>query len=206
MRSLPIFLAGCFLFAFAPLGLAHFRLLEPASWLQESEDLGDPQWSAPCGGTLTDPGKPTGAITEIQGGAKLHIRIREMAFHPGFYRIALAVNSRHELPPDPEAASMPGPDGRPRSISGAIHYPPAPPVLADGLFMHTARFDKDQETDVEIPNINCAKCTLQVIEFMAAHGFNKDGGYTYHHCAILEIRADPAKPIDARFPAENKPR
>lgn len=191
------------LLALAPRGVAHFRLLQPASWLQESAD-GDPQWSAPCGGTLTDPGKPTGAVTKVRGGDKLHIRLREMAFHPGFYRVALAVNSRNELPPDPEALTEPGPNGRPRSVSGVIHYPPSPPVLADGLFMHVAPFGKDQQTDIEIPNINCTKCTLQVIEFMAAHGFNKDGGYTYHHCADLEIRADPARPIDKRFPAENK--
>jgi len=205
MRTITILLAACLLFALAPLSVAHFRLLEPASWLVES-DLGDPQWSAPCGGTLTDPGKPTSAITKIQGGDKLHIRIREMAFHPGFYRVALAVNSRAELPPDPEAISEPGPDGRQRSVSGAIHYPPSPPVLADGLFMHVAPFDKEQETDVQIPNINCEKCTLQVIEFMGAHGFNKDGGYTYHHCADLRISANPSKPVDTRFPAENKPR
>jgi hypothetical protein len=204
MRTVSILLGGCLLFALAPLGLAHFRLLEPASWLQESEELGDPQWSAPCGGTLTDPGKPTGAVTKIQGGDKLHIRIREMAFHPGFYRVALSVNSRDELPPDPEATSEPGSNGRQRSISGAIHYPPSPPVLADGLFMHVAPFDKEQATDVEIPNVNCARCTLQVIEFMAAHGWNKDGGYTYHHCAELQIRANPDKPMDARFPAEHK--
>ncbi len=205
MRTLTILLGGCLLLVLAPLGVAHFRLLEPASWLVES-DLGDPQWSPPCGGTLTDPGKPTGAITKIQGGDKLHLRIREMAFHPGFYRVALAVNSRAELPPDPEAASEPGPDGRQRSVSGAIHYPPSPPVLADGLFMHVAPFDKEQETDVQIPNINCQKCTLQVIEFMGAHGFNKDGGYTYHHCAELQISANPSKPIDTRFPAQNKQR
>ena len=114
------------------------------------------------------------------------------------------MNSRSELPPDPEATSEPRPDGRPRSISGAIHYPPSPPVLADGLFMHVAPFDKEQEADIEIPNINCAKCTLQVIEFMAAHGRNKDGDYTYHHCADLQIRANPNKPIDSRFPVENK--
>jgi hypothetical protein len=204
MRTFTILLGGCLLFVLAPRGLAHFRLLEPASWLQEAE-LGDPQWSPPCGGTLTDPGKPTGAITKIQGGDKLHIRIREMAFHPGFYRVALAVNSRSELPPDPEATSEPGPTA-PRSVSGAIHYPPSPPVLADGLFMHVKAFDKEQEADVEIPNINCAKCTLQVIEFMAAHGRNKDGDYSYHHCADLQIRANPDKPIDTRFPAENKPR
>ena len=83
MRTFTILLGGCLLLALAPRGLAHFRLLEPASWLQESEGLGDPQWSAPCGGTLTNPGKPTGAITKIRGGDKLHIRIREMAFHPG---------------------------------------------------------------------------------------------------------------------------
>ena len=201
MRRFTILLGACLLLALAPRGVAHFRLLEPASWLQESAELGDPQWSAPCGGTLSDPGKPTGAITKIQGGDKLHVRIREMAFHPGFYRVALAVNSRDELPPDPEAVSEAGPNGRLRSVSGAIHYPPAPPVLADGLFMHVTPFDKEQETDVDIPNINCTKCTLQVIEFMAAHGFNKDGGYTYHHCADLQIQANPDKPIDTRFPA-----
>ena len=192
------------LFGAARRGDASLRLLAPASWLQESEVLGDPQWSAPCGGTLTDPGKPTGAVTPIQGGETLHLRIREMAFHPGFYRVALSVNSRAELPADPEARSEPGADGRQRSVSGAIHYPPLPPVLADGLFMHVAAFDKEQEADIEIPNISCTKCTLQVIEFMAAHGFNKDGGYTYHHCADLQIRANPNKPVDTRFPAENK--
>src|ERR1700747_2990642 len=112
MRMFPILLCSVLLLALAPCGVAHFRLLEPASWLQESEKLGDPQWSAPCGGTLADPGKPTGAITKIQGGERLHIRIREMAFHPGFYRVALAVNSRTELPPDPEAISEPGANGR----------------------------------------------------------------------------------------------
>jgi hypothetical protein len=200
-----ILLGGCLLLALAPVGVAHFRLLEPASWLVEGE-LGDPQWSAPCGGTLTDPGKPTGAVTKVQGGEKLHIRIREMAYHPGFYRVALAVNSRAELPPDPDPISEAGPNGRERSVSGAIHYPPSLPVLADGLFMHVAPFDKEQETDVEIPNINCEKCILQVIEFMGAHGRNKDGDYSYHHCAELQVRANPNKPIDTRFPAEDKQR
>jgi hypothetical protein len=172
VKNFTIVLGGCVLMALASRGLAHFRLHEPASWFVESEEFGDPQWSAPCGGTLTNPGKPTGAITKIRGGDRLHLRIREMAFHPGFYRVALAVNSRSELPTDPDAISEPGPNGRQRSVSGAIHYPPSPPVLADGLFMHAAPFDKEQEADVEIPNISCTKCTLQVIEFMAAHGWN----------------------------------
>jgi hypothetical protein len=185
-----------------PAGIAHFRLLEPASWLQEGP-LGDPQWLGPCGGTSADPGKPTGLVTSVRGGDKLHIKVQEMAFHPGFYRVALAVNSRDELPKDPDAVTEAGANGA-RSVSGAIQYPWVPPVLADGLFQHTAAFDKAQETDVEIPNINCAKCTLQVIEFMAAHGRNKDGDFTYHHCAVLQVHANPDKPIDSRFPAEKK--
>jgi hypothetical protein len=186
----------------APRGGAHFRLIEPAGWLQESQ-LGDPQKMAPCGGTSADPGKPSGAVTNVSGGEKLHIKLRETVFHPGFYRVALAVNSRDELPPDPVVKTEPTPNG-PRSVSAAIQYPPAPPILADGLFPHTTRFDKEVETDVDIPNINCSKCTLQIVEFMAAHGLNKDGDYTYHHCAVLQIRANPDKAIDARFPAEKK--
>jgi len=186
----------------APSGIAHFRLLEPASWIQENQ-LGDPQKLGPCGGTSADSGKRTDAVTNVNGGDKLHIKIQETVFHPGFYRVALAVNSRDELPKDPEARTEPAAGG-PRSVSAAIQYPPQPPVLADGLFQHISKFDKEQETDVEIPNINCSKCILQVVEFMANHGLNKDGDYTYHHCAVLQIRANSSRPIDARFPIEKK--
>jgi hypothetical protein len=50
-------------------------------------------------------------------------------------------------------------------------------------------------TSIMIPNLTCAKCTLQVIEFMAPHTFNDGGGYFYHHCADLKITADPALPL-----------
>ena len=199
---LPSVIGGLALIVFAPLSIAHFRLIEPASWLQESQ-LGDPQKMAPCGGTSTDPGKPTGAVTSAQGGEKLHISLHETVFHPGFYRVALAVNSRDELPPDPDVKTEPSARGL-RSISAVIHFPPVPPILADGLFPHTTKFDKDLENDVELPNINCAKCTLQIVEFMASHDLNKDGDYSYHHCAVLQIHANPDKSIDARFPAEKK--
>ena len=203
MKTLRTLVFGTAVLAvLAPLSSAHFHLLEPASWIDEATN-GDPQKMAPCGGTSADPGKPTGAVTTVQGGEKLHIKVRETVYHPGFYRVALAVNSRDELPKDPEPTTIASTNG-PRSIAGAVHYPPQPPVLADGLFMHAAKFDKEQETDVDIPNISCSKCTLQIIEFMANHGLNKDGDFTYHHCAMLQINANPAKPIDTRFPAEKK--
>jgi len=182
--------------------IAHFRLIAPASWLQENQ-LGDPQKAGPCGGTSADPGKPSGAVTNVKGGEKLHLKVAETVFHPGFYRVALAVNSRDELPKDPEARTENTARG-PRSVSGAIQYPALAPVLADGLFQHVAKVEKELEADIDIPNINCSACTLQVIQFMANHGLNKDGDYTYHHCAVLKIEANPERPIDKRFPEEKK--
>jgi hypothetical protein len=177
---------------------AHFILLEPASWLVENR-LGDPQKLGPCGGTSADAGTPTNAIGQMKGGQKLKVKVQETVFHPGHYRVALAVNSRDELPPDPEVTTRETEKG-PWSVSAAIQNPAKPPVIADGLFAHTARPTEAFETEIELPNINCRKCTLQVIQFMAEHGFNKDGGYSYHHCADLQITADATKPIDKRWP------
>jgi hypothetical protein len=173
---------------------AHFKLLEPASALVEDQ-RGDPQKLGPCGGTSANAGTPTGVVAAATGGSKLHIKVQETIYHPGFYRVALAVKSREELPADPVAVTRDTEKG-PWSISGAIQSAPQRPILADGLFLHKAKPADPYETDVQLPNINCEKCTLQVVQFMEEHGFNKDGGYTYHHCADLKITADPAKPID----------
>ena len=173
---------------------AHFKLLEPASWIVENE-RGDPQKSAPCG---ADPkAEMSAAVSKVTGGSKLHLKVLETIYHPGHYRVALAVNSREELPPDPMTIERTTEKG-PRSVWAAIQSPPQLPVIADGLFQHYTRPASPQtyEADVQLPNITCAKCTLQVIQFMADHGYNQPGGYSYHHCADLQITADPAKPID----------
>jgi hypothetical protein len=177
-----------------PFAVAHFRLLEPPSWLVEN-NLGDPQKLGPCGGTSANAGMPTNVVSKVQGGQKLHIKVQETVFHPGHYRIALAVHSRAELPADPEVTTR-DTDKGPWSVKAAIQNPPRMPVLADGLFVHTTRQTEPFETDIQLPNISCEKCTLQIIEFMAEHGLNPDGGYSYHHCADLQITADPAKAVD----------
>ena len=201
MKHLPYFVAALLVTAaFAPLtSSAHFKLLEPASWLNEAAN-GDPQKMAPCGGTSANAGTPSSAVTKVKGGSKLHLKVQETVHHPGHYRVALAVNSRSELPKDPEVTTRDGARG-PISVSAVIQNPARPPVLADGLFAHTARGEEMFETDIDIPNINCEKCTLQIIEFMAEHGLNADGDYSYHHCADLQITADPTKPVDTRWGA-----
>ena len=179
---------------------AHFKLVEPASWIVE-DDRGDPQKAGPCGGTNTDYGKPTYAVTQAVGGSKLHIKVLETIYHPGHYRIALAVNSMNELPIDPKATTENAERG-PRSVSAEIMNPVQAPVLADGLFPHQAKTDAALETDVTLPNISCKRCTLQVLQFMEQHGVNNPGNFSYHHCAVLQITADPKKPIDAAWPKE----
>jgi hypothetical protein len=177
---------------------AHFLLLEPIPTLVMNA-LGDPQKLGPCGGTSANAGTPTGTVTRAKGGAPLHITVRETVFHPGHYRVSLAVNSASELPSDPTATTRETARG-PQSIAVPIAASPKPPVLADGLFVHTTRAAELFQTDVPIPNIACKTCLLQVTEFMAEHGVNADGGFFYHHCATLEITADTTKPMDTGWP------
>ncbi len=180
----------------------HFKLLEPASWLIEN-DRGDPQKAGPCGGSNTDWGEESYIITDAVGGSPLRIAVQETIYHPGHYRIALGVNSPTELPPDPETTTRDS-DRGPWSVSAVIQDPPQPPILADGLWEHHERPEEMQtyEADIRLPNINCDKCVLQVVQWMAEHAFNNPGGYSYHHCAHLRITADPSIPLDQGWPAQ----
>jgi hypothetical protein len=191
-------LTGVAIVVFAPPAGAHFRLLEPQSWVVEN-NLGDPQKLGPCGGNADGSETPSNAVNKVRGGQLLHIKVQETIFHPGHYRVALAVNSRSEFPPDAELKTRDTDQG-PWSVSSPIATQPKIPVLADGLFVHTTRATGPFETDVQLPNIHCENCTLQIVEFMAEHGYNHPGGYFYHHCAVLQITPDPAKAIDARWP------
>jgi hypothetical protein len=186
---------------------AHFVLVQPAASLIQNR-LGDPQKIGPCGGVSANPGRgtpanpgvPSGAVTNVKGGTDLPLLVQESIYHPGHYRVALA-RTMAQLPKDPEVTVTQTERG-PRSQSAVIQNPPVAPVLLDGIFAHTEKPAAPQAFDmmIPIPNINCPSCVLQVIEFMADHpGIAVDGGHNYHHCAILNITADPARPIDKRW-------
>lgn len=179
---------------------AHFLLLEPVPTLVQNQ-LGDPQKLGPCGGTSANAGTPSQVVSKVKGGTPLHLTIRETIFHPGHYRVALVMNATSELPADPTATTR-DTDRGPYSVAAPIQSPAPPPLLADGLFPHTTRPTELFQADVPLPNVTCKKCTLQVTQFMAEHGVNRDGGFYYHHCAELEITADPDKPVDARWPGQ----
>jgi hypothetical protein len=184
---------------------AHFALISPAASLVQDR-LGDPQKIGPCGGVSANPGRgtpanpgvPSRSVTAVTGGSSLPLLVQETIFHPGHYRVALA-RTAAQLPADPVVTVAQTERGA-RSQSAVIQNPAVAPVLLDGIFAHTERSPQNFEATIPIPNITCPNCVLQVIEFMADHpGIGVDGGHSYHHCAILNITADPARPIDSRW-------
>ena len=191
-RTLALAL-GAFTLAISGAAQAHFNLTMPPP---ASTDTVGGKGAPPCG-PLTP---ASNTVTPIQGGHPLAVRVMEFVPHTGFYRLALSINSRSELPVDNVVYDAMGkvlpPSGTPRGNSARADFQATPkfPVLADNLWPHQGTAAMAFQTEVMIPNITCAKCTLQVIEYMNGHPFNDGGGYFYHHCADLKITADPALP------------
>ena len=178
---------------------AHFVLESPAASLEQNA-IGDPQKLGPCGGTSQDAGTPTGAVTELAGGGTLHLKLRESIYHPGHYRVALA-RTAAQLPADPETVTREGPRG-PLSVSATIAKA-APPILADGLFPHTSPPARGTfwEADLRVPNVDCENCVVQVIQWMAEHPGVAEGGFSYHHCATVNITRNPKLEMDRAWDA-----
>lgn len=169
---------------------AHFGIVMPPAADNASDGGKGPP---PCG-----PVADSNVITPAQGGHPLALEVDEMIFHPGFYRVALALNSPSELPADNVVIDKDGNVLPPDSIglSDTAEYAATAmfPVLADHLWPHDTPDQELFQTQLTLPNVSCDKCTLQVIEFMSNSNSNAGGGYFYHHCANLKITADTALP------------
>ena len=172
--------------AFAPRAAeAHIRMTAPMGWVTTDGD-GDPQKITPCGVDSTVAYTPTNAVTTLHVGDQVTFNWIETIPHDGHFRISLAVNSRSELL-DPLVTKM-NSDNTASQV--AISNPPVYPVLADDLFEHTAATTSPGKTysyTITIPNMPCAKCTLQLLQFMANHP--PDPSYFYHQCADVTILA-----------------
>src|SRR6188768_1526990 len=179
------------LFALPRAAQAHFTILAPPpASTSTNGGKGDP----PCGPT----NMASNVVTPVMGGSKLMLKVNETVSHPGFYRVALSIKSRSELPADNVVKDASGmvllPTSTGMAATAEYQTNPVFPVLADNLFPHTSGAMFSGE--ITLPNVNCDKCTLQVIEFMANHGSNgPKAGFFYHHCADLKITADTSKPI-----------
>ncbi len=185
--------------AFSSRADAHFVLDAPASYDTIDPISGLPEKLGPCGNE--DPQMLTSAVTAFQEGDSITITIDEVVFHPGHYRVALAMTTDHmqaSFPDDPvptpgltSSGTMICPGGDMSACGSVpIETPPVLPVLADNLFEHCTSFAGPQSATIKLPaGVTCNKCTLQVLEFMSDHGPNVPGGCFYHHCADISIAA-----------------
>jgi hypothetical protein len=174
---------------------AHFVLVTPDSWMSQGA-VGDPQKLGPCG--EEGGGTPTGKVTAFRPGQTIEVTVDEKIFHPGHYRVALAVDDRSELPPPPVVTAV----GSDPCGSAEIQDPPTFPILADNMLPHMEPFDAPQTFTVTLPSdVTCGGCTLQVIEYMSRHG----RPCFYHHCANISIQADPATPTATPTPIDGPP-
>jgi hypothetical protein len=155
---------------------AHFVLNAPASWMSQ-DSSGSPQKTGPCGNE--GGGTASGAVTAYHPGDQVTITVNETVFHPGHYRVALGMSGQGDLPAEPTVTA-----GTSACGSVPVQSPPVFPVIADGVFDHTAAFSGPQTIQVTLPaDVTCTKCTLQVLEFMSSHG----APCFYHHCADISI-------------------
>jgi hypothetical protein len=154
---------------------ASYDVIDPLSGLPEKQ--------GPCGNE--DPQTLTNTVTAFQEGQSITITINEVVFHPGHYRVALAMNPDHmqaSFPDDPvptpgstNSGTMLCPNNLDMMACGSvpIEDPPVFPVIADNLFEHCMPFadpvtgnPQPQSTTIKLPaGVTCNKCTLQVLEF-----------------------------------------
>lgn len=174
---------------------AHFALVTPDSWRSQGP-FGDPQKVGPCGDE--GGGTTTGKVTAFRPGQTVEVTVDEKIFHPGHYRVALAVNDRSELPPPPVITAV----GLDPCGSAEVQDTPTFPILADNVLPHTQPFAAPQTFTVTLPtDVTCSRCTLQVIEYMSNHG----APCFYYHCADISIQGDLDTPTATLTPIDATP-
>ena len=172
---------------------AHFRLLKPTSWIME-DGLGDPQKSGPCG---TTSGTPTNAVTTFKPGETITVEWEETIPHPGHFRIAVARDRSELVDPDIDV------DSSCNYAPGSVgNEPPVYPVLLDNVYPRdNPGFGESFTQEVTLPDMECEKCTLQIIQFMTEHS----QPCIYYHCADIAIVGDGGGATDAGVDAGGGP-
>lgn len=185
---------------------AHFKLLKPTSWLNET-DLGGPQKGSPCGpgnkmlflGDDVQPVPFSNAVTTFRAGETITVQLDETIYHPGYFRISLAkVRAK-------DATTKDFPDPPLTDLQdchfdwNAVKTVPHDNVLADGLFKATKPEGEDTPNRslmqaVTLPNEPCENCSLQIVQVMEGH---PAASCFYFHCADIKIVAGEAGAGDA---------
>jgi len=186
----------------SPRAEAHFRLVQPPSWLNE-DSLGGPQKGSPCGpgntmlilGDDVQPVPSSNAVTTFSAGQTVALQLEETVYHPGYFRVSLARTKAARA----TSADFPNP---PLTDPVDCHYDTKAVatgahdnVLADGLFMAEGQDGTNRSLmpSIKLPDEPCDECSLQVVQVMEGH---PGSSCFYFHCADIKIVAAPAPAVD----------
>jgi hypothetical protein len=160
---------------------AHIRLTSPTTrYPAPSPEDGSDLKSGPCGRANDSRGTDPSRVTHLKPGQTITVEWDETVPHPGHFRLAL---------------DQDGQDGfeEPAGYDDVVD-PPVLPVLLDSIPHSEA--SSHYSMTVQLPDISCTGCTLQLIQVMTDHPLS---GFLYHQCADL-VMSDDAVEAGAEMP------
>lgn len=149
------------------LALAHIQLASPAQRITS-------QKAGPCGAAGSVRGTN---VTVFEPGAMVTLTWNETINHPSHYRIAFDADGQDDF--------LDPPNMNDTFVNAAV-LADMLPDNAGGAYEHT----------VQLPNIECENCTLQLIQVMYDKPPYGDGNDLYYQCADIALRVGgaPAEP------------
>jgi hypothetical protein len=155
---------------------AHLALVDPPSRYGEAVLK-----EGPCG--VRDGGRGT-AVTELAPGARIVVVWDEYVDHPGHFRIAFDADGDDDFVD-------------PHCLAGCATQRPEIELYADDSVLLDGIADTPaggrSAVTVTLPDIECERCTLQVIQVMYDKPpFVVPGNDVYYQCADLALRSRAA--------------
>lgn len=125
----------------------------------------------PCGAGPNDPRGPT--VATFMPGEKIVVTWNEYVDHPGHFRIAFDDDGQ-DIFVDPKGFD---------DVGGG------PGVILDGI---ADKNGGDYMQEIQLPNIECDNCVLQVIQVMSDKAPYGDGNDLYYQCADIALKGEVA--------------
>jgi hypothetical protein len=150
---------------------AHIALKSPPARTNDQIQLK----TGPCGQTTN---ARTKNVTVFKPGETITVAWDETINHPGHYRIAF----------DPNGTNFPNPKSF-TDVDGGVN------VLVDGIPDKTGAAPIAYTQKVTLPNVECANCTLQLIQVMTdkpPYDPGPTGNDIYYQCADLVLTSGDA--------------
>lgn len=127
--------------------------------------------NGPCG---ISGGERTDNVSYFEPGATIEVRWNEYVDHPSHYRIAFDVDGDDDFVDPSTMMEMYSNDA----------------VLLDGI--EDSASDPVYRVSVELPDVECDNCTLQLIQVMYDKPpYQVGSNDIYYQCADLVLKADP---------------